>query len=153
MLRLAGAELVQVPAVPYKNPNNYVRYSERLAERSLQPVGTATVQSGRTSSTMSRTGRRISKRNRRRRSGSRRVTGRSMGFMLFGRFTGGTLAGVGMKRLRARKPGVKSRDWPTPKVLAQSSDFYTTGAFNASEGTSITEGNRAGARSPRTSRG
>jgi cysteine synthase len=32
MLRLAGAELVQVPAAPYKNPNNYVRYSGRLAE-------------------------------------------------------------------------------------------------------------------------
>jgi len=31
MLRLAGAELVLVPAVPYRNPNNYVRYSERLA--------------------------------------------------------------------------------------------------------------------------
>lgn len=31
MLRLAGAELVQVPAAPYKNPNNYVRYSSRLA--------------------------------------------------------------------------------------------------------------------------
>ncbi|MEQ9261205.1 MAG: cysteine synthase A [Roseovarius sp.] len=32
-LRLAGAELVQVPAAPYKNPNNYVRYSGRLAEK------------------------------------------------------------------------------------------------------------------------
>ena len=32
MLRLAGAELVQVPAAPYSNPNNYVRYSGRLAE-------------------------------------------------------------------------------------------------------------------------
>lgn len=32
MLRLAGAELVEVPAVPYKDPNNYVRYSGRLAE-------------------------------------------------------------------------------------------------------------------------
>ena len=31
MLRLAGAELVQVPAAPYSNPNNYVRYSGRLA--------------------------------------------------------------------------------------------------------------------------
>lgn len=31
MLRLAGAELVQVPAAPYRNPNNFVRYSERLA--------------------------------------------------------------------------------------------------------------------------
>ncbi|MEM6589997.1 MAG: cysteine synthase A [Pseudomonadota bacterium] len=32
MIRLAGAELVEVPAVPYSNPNNYVRYSGRLAE-------------------------------------------------------------------------------------------------------------------------
>jgi cysteine synthase len=32
-LRLLGAELIQVPAVPYKNPNNYVKYSGRLAER------------------------------------------------------------------------------------------------------------------------
>lgn len=31
MLRLAGAELVQVPAAPYSNPDNYVRYSGRLA--------------------------------------------------------------------------------------------------------------------------
>ena len=31
MLRLAGAELVQVPAKPYRNPNNFVRYSGRLA--------------------------------------------------------------------------------------------------------------------------
>lgn len=33
MIRLAGAELVQVPAAPYRNPNNYVRYSQRLAEK------------------------------------------------------------------------------------------------------------------------
>ncbi|MEJ6401948.1 cysteine synthase A [Yoonia sp. 2307UL14-13] len=32
MLRLAGAELVEVPAAPYSNPNNFVRYSERLAK-------------------------------------------------------------------------------------------------------------------------
>ena len=30
-LRLIGAELVEVPAVPYKNPNNFVHYSSRLA--------------------------------------------------------------------------------------------------------------------------
>ncbi|WP_432447789.1 cysteine synthase A [Aliiroseovarius marinus] len=36
MLRLAGAELVQVPAAPYSNPNNYVRYSGRLAEKLAQ---------------------------------------------------------------------------------------------------------------------
>ncbi|MEM7074566.1 MAG: cysteine synthase A [Pseudomonadota bacterium] len=33
MLRLAGAELVQVPAAPYANPNNFVRYSDRLAQK------------------------------------------------------------------------------------------------------------------------
>src|SRR5499426_1573464 len=32
MLRLAGAELKEVPAVPYKDPNNYVHVSERLAK-------------------------------------------------------------------------------------------------------------------------
>jgi cysteine synthase A len=31
-LRLLGAELVEVPAVPYKNPNNYVKLSGRLAD-------------------------------------------------------------------------------------------------------------------------
>ncbi|MFY0621478.1 MAG: cysteine synthase A [Pelagimonas sp.] len=41
MLRLAGAELVQVPAAPYSNPNNYVRYSGRLAEQlaKTEPAG------------------------------------------------------------------------------------------------------------------
>ena len=32
MLRLCGAELVEVPAVPYKDPNNYVHVSQRIAE-------------------------------------------------------------------------------------------------------------------------
>lgn len=31
-LRLGGAKLIEVPAVPYKNPNNYVKYSGRLAK-------------------------------------------------------------------------------------------------------------------------
>jgi cysteine synthase A len=32
MLRLCGAELIEVPAVPYTNPNNYVKVSDRLAK-------------------------------------------------------------------------------------------------------------------------
>jgi cysteine synthase A len=32
MLRLCGADLREVPALPYKDPNNYVKYSARLAE-------------------------------------------------------------------------------------------------------------------------
>ncbi|MBP1804510.1 cysteine synthase A [Rubellimicrobium aerolatum] len=38
MLRLAGADLVQVPAAPYRNPNNYVRYSGRLAAELARSV-------------------------------------------------------------------------------------------------------------------
>jgi cysteine synthase A len=33
MLRLCGAELIEVPAVPYSNPNNYVKLSGRLAQQ------------------------------------------------------------------------------------------------------------------------
>jgi cysteine synthase A len=33
MLRLAGAELIEVPAVPYSNPNNYQHVARRLAEQ------------------------------------------------------------------------------------------------------------------------
>ena len=36
MLRLAGAELVEVPAAPYRKPNNFVRYSGRLAAKLAQ---------------------------------------------------------------------------------------------------------------------
>ena len=40
-IRLMGAELVEVDAVPYANPNNYVRYSGRLAEElaAKEPAG------------------------------------------------------------------------------------------------------------------
>lgn len=33
MIRIAGARLVEVPAAPYSNSNNFVRYSERLANK------------------------------------------------------------------------------------------------------------------------
>src|SRR3984893_15002391 len=41
MLRLAGAELIEVPAVPYSNPNNYQHIARRLAEqlRRNEPKG------------------------------------------------------------------------------------------------------------------
>ena len=40
-IRLMGAELVEVDAVPYSNPDNYVRYSGRLAEElnAKEPAG------------------------------------------------------------------------------------------------------------------
>lgn len=41
MLRLCGAELIEVPAVPYSNPNNYQHVGRRLAEelRKSEPNG------------------------------------------------------------------------------------------------------------------
>jgi cysteine synthase len=41
MLRLAGAQLIEVPAVPYSNPNNYQHVARRLAEqlRQREPNG------------------------------------------------------------------------------------------------------------------
>ncbi len=41
MIRLCGARLKEVPAVPYKDPNNYVKYSGRLAQElaSTHPAG------------------------------------------------------------------------------------------------------------------
>jgi cysteine synthase A len=41
MLRLAGAELIEVPAVPYSNPNNYQHVARRLTEqlRKREPNG------------------------------------------------------------------------------------------------------------------
>src|ERR1700756_4856765 len=39
MLRLCGAELIEVPAVPYKDPNNYVHVSERLAKELNAKLG------------------------------------------------------------------------------------------------------------------
>src|SRR5579864_4958335 len=40
-LRLLGATLIEVPAVPYKDPNNYVKVSERLAAQlaASEPMG------------------------------------------------------------------------------------------------------------------
>jgi len=38
-LRACGAELIEVPAVPYKDENNYVKFSKRVAEREVNPNG------------------------------------------------------------------------------------------------------------------
>ncbi|MBT8408863.1 MAG: cysteine synthase A, partial [Alphaproteobacteria bacterium] len=129
MLRLAGAELVQVPAVPYKNPNNYVHYSERLAERLAQSEPNGAIWANQFDNVANRkahvegTGPEIWE----------QTDGTVNGFVsAVG--TGGTLAGVGM----ALQPkGVKIA-LADPDGSAIHS-FYTTGEFKA-EGSSITEG-------------
>ncbi len=130
MIRLAGAELVQVPAVPYKNPNNYVKYSGRLAAQAGRDRS-RTARSGPTSSTTSPTGRRMSKP-----PGPEiwEQTGGKVDGFICAVGSGGTLAGVGAG---AAAQGRQDRRWPIPRARACTS-IYT--GEDKPDGNSITEG-------------
>ena len=80
MLRLCGAELVEVPAVPYANPNNYQHVGRRLAQESRQkePNGVLTQINGTISTTSRRTMFRLARKSgRRRRARSTDLSARS----------------------------------------------------------------------------
>src|SRR5579864_2193808 len=91
MLRLCGADLRLVPAVPYANPGNYVRYSGRLAEELAKSEPNGAVWANQFDNTANRTG-------------HYRTTGPEIWEQTDGKvdgFTcavgsGGTLAGVGL---------------------------------------------------------
>ena len=129
MLRLAGAELVQVPAVPYKNPNNYVRYSERLAARLAETEPYGAIWANQFDNVANRqahietTGPEIWEQ-----------TGGKVDGFVCSVGTGGTLAGVGMS-LQPKGVKIALAD-PEGSAIH---DFYTRGELKA-EGTSITEG-------------
>ncbi len=129
MIRLAGAELVQVPAVPYKNPNNYVRYSERLAARLNASEPNGAIWANQFDNVANRlahqetTGPEIWE----------QTDGKVDGFIC-SVGTGGTLAGVA---LALQPKGVKM-GLADPMGSAIYS-YYTTGELK-SEGESITEG-------------
>lgn len=129
MLRLAGADLVQVPAVPYKNPDNYVRYSQRLAEKLNESEPKGAIWANQFDNIANRqahietTGPEIWEQ-----------TGGKVDGFICAVGTGGTLAGVGM----ALQPKGVKIGLADPGGSAIHS-FYTTGEFK-SEGGSITEG-------------
>jgi cysteine synthase A len=129
MLRLAGAELVQVPAAPYRNPNNYVRYSGRLAEELARTTPEGVLWANQFDNIANRqahidaTGPEIWE----------QTKGTVDGFIC-AVGTGGTLAGVGM----ALQPKGVKIGLADPEGAALHS-FYTTGELKA-EGDSITEG-------------
>ena len=129
MIRLAGAELVEVPAAPYRNPNNYVRYSGRLAERLAQSEPEGAIWANQFDNTANRqahvesTGPEIWE----------QTEGRVNGFIC-AVGSGGTLAGVA----RALQPRGVKMGLADPMGAALYS-HYTTGEFKA-EGSSITEG-------------
>ncbi|MFA5538354.1 MAG: cysteine synthase A [Gemmobacter sp.] len=129
MLRLAGAELVQVPAAPYSNPNNYVRYSGRLAGALAKTEPNGAIWANQFDNVANRqahletTGPEIWE----------QTGGRVDGFTC-AVGSGGTLAGVAMA-LQPRGVKIALAD---PEGAALHS-FYTEGALKA-EGSSITEG-------------
>ena len=129
MLRLAGAELVQVPAAPYANPNNYVRYSGRLAAKLAQIEQNGAIWANQFDNLANRqahietTGPEIWEQ-----------TGGKVDGFVCAVGSGGTLAGVAMA-LQPKGVKVALAD---PDGAALHS-FYTTGELK-SEGSSITEG-------------
>jgi len=131
MLKLAGATLVEVPAVPYSNPNNYVKVSGRLAEALARSEPNGAVWANQFDNVANRqahvetTGPEIWE----------QTGGRVDGFTC-AVGTGGTLAGIAMA-LKARNPNVRIA-LADPMGAALYS-YYTTGELKA-EGTSITEG-------------
>ena len=129
MIRLAGAELVQVPAAPYKNPNNYVRYSERLAKALAATEPNGAIWANQFDNVANRqahidtTGPEIWDQ-----------TGGQVDGFICAVGSGGTIAGVGMA-LQPRGVKIGLADPDGSGVYS----FYTTGEFK-SEGGSITEG-------------
>lgn len=131
MLRLAGAELIEIPAVPYANPNNYVKVSGRLAERLAASEPNGAIWANQFDNVANR-------------QGHMETTGPEIWEQTDGKVdgficavgTGGTLAGVGM--------ALKERN---PKIVIALADpmgaalysYYTTGELKAT-GSSITEG-------------
>jgi cysteine synthase A len=130
-LRLIGAELREVPAVPYKNPENYIHVSRRLAEELARSEPNGAIWANQFDNVANRDG-------HYRTTGPeiwRQTDGKVDGFIC-AVGTGGTLAGVA-RALRERKPDAVIGLADPPGAALYS--YYTTGELKA-EGTSITEG-------------
>jgi cysteine synthase A len=131
MLRLIGADLRLVPAVPYANPGNYVRYSETLAKELAATEPNGVLWANQFDNVANR-------------EGHYHTTGPEIWDQTDGRIdgftcavgTGGTLAGVAMA-LKDRNPEIRiALADPMGSALFH---WYAHGALKA-EGTSITEG-------------
>jgi cysteine synthase A len=131
MLRLCGAELVEVPAVPYSNPNNYVKVSGRLAEQLARAETNGAIWANQFDNVANRQG-------HIERTGPEiwnQTDGKIDGFSC-AVGTGGTLAGIAMA-LKERNKNVRIA-LADPMGAALYS-YYTHGVLK-SEGSSITEG-------------
>jgi cysteine synthase A len=131
MLRLQGAELIEVPAVAYADPNNYVKLSGRLALRLAKEHKEGAIWANQFDNTANR-------------QGHFETTGPEIWAQTDGTIdgftcsvgTGGTLAGVGMA-LKAKNPSIKIAICDPLGAALYS--YYTKGELK-SAGSSITEG-------------
>ncbi len=131
MLKLCGAELIEVPAVPYRDPNNYVKYSGRLAEEIAAKEPNGAIWANQFDNVANRqahietTGPEIW-----------RQTGGKLDGFVCSVGTGGTLAGIAM-HLKERNPDIVIG--MADPMGAALYNFYAHGELKA-EGSSITEG-------------
>jgi len=130
-LRLLGAELIEVPAVPYKNPNNYVKVSGRLAHELAGSDPNGAVWANQFDNVANRDGH-----VRTTAEEIWRDTGGKVDGFVSAVGTGGTLAGVALG-LKAKSGAVKIA--LADPLGAALHSFYTDGELKA-EGSSITEG-------------
>ena len=130
-LRLLGAELIEVPAVPYKNPNQYIHYSRRLAEALAKTEPKGAIWANQWDNTANRqahiegTAEEIWA-----------DTGGKVDGFVSAVGSGGTLGGVS-DGLKAKRRDIKIALADVPGAALYS--HYTTGVLKA-EGSSITEG-------------
>jgi cysteine synthase A len=130
-LKVLGAQLVEVPAVPYKNPNNYVKYSARLAAKLNETLPKGAIWANQFDNLANR-------------QGHIETTAEEIWAQTGGRVdgficavgTGGTLGGVSIG-LKAKNSGITIgvADPPGSAIFS----YYTSGELKA-EGSSITEG-------------
>jgi cysteine synthase len=131
MLRLQGAQLLEVPAVPYSDPNNYVKLSGRLAEKLAHEHIQGAIWANQFDNVANR-------------QGHIDTTGPEIWADTEGKIdgfvasvgTGGTLAGVALA-LKAKNPKIKIA--LADPLGAALYEYYTNGVLKA-EGSSITEG-------------
>jgi len=132
MLRIAGAELIEVPAAPYSNPNNYQHIARRLAEQLRQGEPNGVLYADQWNNLDNRLAHYLS-------TGPeiwRQTDGKVDGFVC-AVGTGGTLAGVS-RYLREKKKDVVI-GCADPRGAAMY-ELFAHGTAKASPGNSITEG-------------
>lgn len=130
-LRLLGAALVEVPAVPYKNPNNYVKYSARLAEALAATEPNGAIWANQFDN--------VANRQAHIETTAEEIwadTGGKIDGFVAAVGSGGTLGGVSMG-LKAKRSDITIAIADPPGAALFS--YYTTGELKA-EGSSITEG-------------